>query len=248
MLYVLNGNNISRTILGGNADNSHAEQNDEDEIVLLYPNGTHCNQKGWVLAEPIDFAVKFIQKPAARIGGKEVAIEAKELIIESLRKQLENTTDEAKRAYILEQIAEAENSISALYAGSSADVGLYALMRSAVELAVQHEDIRMEYQASLSGQQAVEDQFAVSMGEMLIDGYWSNTCYAPGQEEQLYLEACEVIARLSKPAVSYSSSIQNLSCVRGFEKERFGVGQLLRIWDEALSLNDQAYVSKLAEH
>lgn len=31
------------------------------------------------------------------------------------------------------------------------------------------------------------------MGDLLRDGYWSNTAYAPGQEELLYLEASEVM-------------------------------------------------------
>jgi hypothetical protein len=57
------------------------------------------------------------------------------------------------------------------------------------------------------------------MGDMLIDGYWSNTDYAPGQEELLYKEASEVIAQLSKPTVTYSASIQNLSCIGGYELE-----------------------------
>ena len=64
----------------------------------------------------------------------------------------------------------------------------------------------------------------------------------------LYREACDVMAQLSKPTVTYATAIQNLSCVSGYEQERFEVGQLLRIWDEPLELNDRAYVSKLVEH
>ena len=41
-------------------------------------------------------------------------------------------------------------------------------------------------------------------GDLLRDGYWSNTAYAPGQEELLYLEAAEVMAALSKPSVTYT--------------------------------------------
>lgn len=120
-------------------------------------------------------------------------------------------------------------------------------MRNAVELAIEHEDVRLEYQSSLSNQQEIENAFALAMGDMLIDGYWSNTSYAPGQEELLYNEACEVMTQLSRPTVTYTTTIQNLSCVSGYEQERFEIGQLLRIWDEALLLNDQAYVSKLVE-
>lgn len=34
----------------------------------------------------------------------------------------------------------------------------------------------------------------------------------------------------------------------GYERERFTINMALRIWDEALSLNDTAYVTKLVEH
>ena len=247
MLYVLDGNQITRTILGGDATEADATQGDDDVITLILPDGTYRSQTGWAIGEPVDYVVKFLQKPAAKIGGREVAVESKELSIGSLRKEYEKTTDETKKADILAQIATLEEGIAAIYAGTDDDPGLYALMRSAVELAVQHEDVRLEYQASLSSQQEIENRFALAMGDMLIDGYWSNTDYAPGQEELLYREACEVMAQLSKPTVTYTTTIQNLSCVSGYEQERFETGQLLRIWDEVLTLNDQAYVSKLVE-
>ena len=53
----------------------------------------------------------------------------------------------------------------------------------------------------MTGQEEIERRFAEAMGDLLRDGYWSNTAYAPGQEELLYLEAAEVMAALSKPSV-----------------------------------------------
>ena len=183
VLYEFEGSGISRTILGGDATEADAGHTDEDELCLVLPDGTHRYQTGWNIGEPVNYVIKFIQKAAAKIGGKEVAVESKQKTIESLRKQLDKTTDEAKRASILEQIAETEAAIAALYSGTEEESGLYALMRSAVELAVEHEDIRLEYQASLTSQQEIENRFALAMGDMLIDGYWSNTDYAAGQEE-----------------------------------------------------------------
>lgn len=209
-------------------------------------DGTHRAQTGWELPDTAEYAIKFIQKPAARIGGKEVAIESKELSIASLRREMEQTADEGRRASLQEQIDALTLEIRAIYQGT--EDGLYAQMREAVETALTLEDTRLAYQAALQSQQEIEHRFAFAMGDMLIDGYWSNTNYAPGQEELLYLEACEVMDRLSKPAVSYNVSIQNLSCVSGYEQEVFRIGMLLRIWDEALSLNDKAYISKLIEH
>ena len=54
----------------------------------------------------------------------------------------------------------------------------------------------------MDSQQEIEKRFAKAMGDMLIDGYWSNTAYAPGQEELLYYEALGVMERLAKPRVS----------------------------------------------
>ena len=45
----------------------------------------------------------------------------------------------------------------------------------------------------MAGQEDIERRFAEAMGDLLRDGYWSNTAYAPGQEELLYLEATEVM-------------------------------------------------------
>ena len=217
-------------------------------LTVLTADGTHRTQTGWELPDTAEYAVKFIQKPAARIGGKEVAIESKELSITSLRREMEQTADEGKRASLQEQIDALNLEIRAIYQGTETEDGLYTQMREAVETALALEDTQLAYQSSLQSQQEIERRFALAMGDMLIDGYWSNTNYAPGLEELLYLEACEVMERLSKPAVSYNVSIQNLSCVSGYEQEVFTIGMLLRIWDEALSLNDKAYISKLIEH
>lgn len=54
----------------------------------------------------------------------------------------------------------------------------------------------------MNNQQEIEKRFAEAMGDMLIDGYWSNTAYAPGQEELLYYEALGVMERLAKPTVT----------------------------------------------
>ena len=60
-----------------------------------------------------------------------------------------------------------------------------------VLLAVERADTDALYQAVISGQEEIERKFAEAMGDLLRDGYWSNTAYAPGQEELLYLEASE---------------------------------------------------------
>lgn len=147
-----------------------------------------------------------------------------------------------------EQIAALQEEIALLYQGTDTEEGLYTLMRRAVLLAVEREPIQNRYQDSLSAQTEIEQMFAEAMGDMLRDGYWSNTNYAAGQGDLLYLESCEVMDKLSKPDVTYTVSVQNLAGVNGYQQEQFKINTALRIWDEALTLNDRAYVTKLIEH
>ena len=122
-------------------------------------------------------------------------MESKGLSIDSLRKEMAKTTDETKRAGLQEQIDALNAEIQGIYNGTETEPGLYAQMREAVEMAMELEDVRGEYRAALLLQQEIEQRFALTMGDMLIDGYWSNTNYAPGQEGLLYLEACEIMAQ-----------------------------------------------------
>lgn len=211
-------------------------------------DGTHHEQTGGTFSNAVEYVVKFILKASAVIGGQEVAIEAKQNSIEQLTKQLETETSETRRQAIFEQIDALQAQIQSIYQGTDDSAGLYALMRQAVQMALEREDVQILYQAAMQGQQAIEDKFARAMGDMLIDGYWSDTSYAAGQEDLLYREACEVMESLSKPSVAYTLQIQNLSGISGYEKECFKISMALRIWDEALSLNDMAYVTKLVEH
>lgn len=127
------------------------------------------------------------------IGGKEVAVEAKEASLLKLNQQFAEETDADRRQALLEQIAAVEAGIQELYEGTEENDGLYALMRRAVLLAVERANTDTLYQAAISGQEEIERRFAGAMGDLLRDGYWSNTAYAPGQEELLYLEASEVM-------------------------------------------------------
>ena len=248
VLYVVESGSITRTILGGAATTDKTGIMDDEEITVLLTDGTHHTQKGGNFHPLVCYAIKFIQKPSAIIGGKEVAVEAKQVSKNAILKELQTETDPTKRQSLDEQVKSLEAGIEQLYWGTDDDEGLYALMQKATRLAVEHADINLLYMAASAGQEEIEERFAFAMGDMLIDGYWSNTAYAPGQEELLYREASEVMQHLSKPSVSYTVGIQNLSGVSGYEKEVFSVNMVLRIWDEALNLNDKAYITKLVEH
>lgn len=234
VLYVLDQGAVTKTICGGAATQEQAVLTATDALTVLMQDGAHHAQTGKVFPGDAEYAIKFIKKASGRIGGKEVAVEAKESSIASLQKKLDKTTDEGRRQGLREQIAALELGIQEIYQDDGGEEGLYTLMRRAVSLALQRTGIEKSYLSSMDSQQDIERRFAEVMGDMLIDGYWSNTAYAPGQEELLYYEALGVMARLAKPMVTYTADIQNLSGVSGYEQERFTMDTALRIWDEAL--------------
>lgn len=248
VVYAIENGIITKTVLGGEASASQTEIHDTDTITVLLRNGTHLNQQGAAFPAAAQYAVKWIHRASAIIGGKEVAIEAKQESILLLQKQLDKEIDSAKQQSLRDQIAALNGAIAAIYQGDGSSEGLYTLMRQAVMLTIEREDIRQSYADSLTTQSEIEDRFAQAMGDMLRDGYWNNDSYVPGQEELLYLEAGEVMKTLSRPAVTYNVTIRNLSGISGYEQERFTLNAALRIWDEALNLNDWAYVTKLTEH
>ena len=141
---------------------------------------------------------------------------------------------QTKQQGLQEQIAALELGIQSIYQDDGGEEGLYTLMRKAVQLVLQRTEIEKSYLSSMDSQQEIEKRFAEAMGDMLIDGYWSTTAYAPGQEELLYYEALGVMERLAKPTVTYTVDVQNLSGISGYEQERFTLDTALRIWDEPL--------------
>ena len=193
VLYLVNNGEISRTILGGTATSDQSSIAEDDEITILLSDGTHQLQLGGDFGELVQYAIKFIQKPSATIGGKEVAVEAKQASKDAILKELQTETDPTRRQSLDEQVIALDEGIEQLYWGSEESEGLYDLMQRAAQLAVDRADANLLYAAASEGQTAIEERFALAMGDMLIDGYWSNTAYAPGQEELLYRESCEVM-------------------------------------------------------
>ena len=244
ILYTMADGEVAGHILGGDATEEQAELAIGDELTVLLADGTHITLYDLTFPDNADYVIKWITKASGLIGGKEVAIEAKRQSIESWNSQLVKETDQAKQETIREQIALLEKGIQEIYEGTAESVGLYALMREAVDKAIERDKLNRLYDSSMNGQEEIEQRFAKAMGDLLRDGYWSNTSYAPGQEELLFLEGQEIMAKLAKPSVTYTVTVQNLSGISGYEQEVFQSNMAVRLWDEALSLNDQAYVTK----
>lgn len=86
------------------------------------------------------------------------------------------------KAKYQESIAVLEEEIAALCEGSASASGLYQMTYDACALAMEIGALEGALESLSTQQLDLEADFVIGMGDMLRDGYWSNTNYIPGQE------------------------------------------------------------------
>lgn len=149
-----------------------------------------------------------------------------------------------RRQYYLDQIESYEETIEKIYNGDEQSTGLYEAMRAAVELAIDLDRQNKLLAGLQEEQEEIEGTFSQALGDQLKDGYWANTNYAPGQEQELYHDAVSYLNQASKPTVKYSLSLIRLPELLGFTEGIPVLNAKVKILDEDLGLKDIAYVSK----
>ena len=152
ILYTMADGEVAGHILGGDATKEQAELAIGDELTVLLADGTHITLYDLTFPDNADYVIKWITKASGLIGGKEVAIEAKRQSIESWNSQLVKETDQAKQETIREQIALLEKGIQEINEGTAESAGLYALMREAVDKAIERDELNRLYDSSMNGQ------------------------------------------------------------------------------------------------
>lgn len=71
---------------------------------------------------------------------------------------------------------------------------LYDQYAMALQLAKEVDRAKNSYNQYMAEQKSIEADFAIAMGDMLRDGYWTNDNYIVGQEQYLYNDALDVMA------------------------------------------------------
>lgn len=261
VFYWLTNGTVTKSILRGNATDADKTFVAGDKITVLKATGPYrvviANSSGVVAFESDDvYAFKFKTKPSGLVGSKEVAIEAKEKMIASIGRKIAELqqqiidhpeqTEELERQIqeLQSQIAGYNAEISAIYNGSATSESLYTEMHRAAYLLNQITNIRTSLVSLTNQQSVIEYDFSVAMGDFLRDGYWSDTNYTVGQEQNLYNDAVDLLAQISKPSVTYSISEIKLSEAMGFEIEPYEQNSVIHLYDPDLKINDLVYVSK----
>lgn len=99
-----------------------------------------------------------------------------------------------------------------------------------------------------TAQNDLNASLANRLGPMLRDGYWSDTNYAPGQEESLYQDALGISRTLAFPIVTYDVDYRPVSALPGYEDEVVLLRQVVRIYDEDLGIDDVVYPETIKEY
>lgn len=100
--------------------------------------------------------------------------------------------------------------ISNLLTGTVDSEGLYDLMADADVLAREISTLYDTYDTQIASVNTIESTFANAMGDMLRDGYWNDSNYIVGQEDELYADAQDIMDVMSQPVADYSVNMVDL--------------------------------------
>lgn len=237
------------SLVCGTVEDSKKEILEGDQVTILSTNGTYrettAGAGGVISYQDTELqAIKFITLPSGLIGARQVSVESKEKLIQSLESDLQKPgISDEKIEEINQQILSLRAEISTLFSGSENTSGLYALMTEAVSICFSMRDINTEKQSALDEQEAIEADFFSAMGDMLKEGYWNNTNYAVGQEELLYEDAVEVLKEMSKPNVSFTVSRISMAHKANKKPDEIDVNMKARVYAPDIQINDIVYVS-----
>lgn len=251
VLYSVSNGQATAQYLGNGAEQDD-EAFKEDDLVVAVKNGGEYSyvtaSAGMTFGADIVYAVKFLTPSAGQIGGKEVAIEAKEKTIETLTEAKEEADSEKEKAELQNQINTTQQEINNLKNGTAESGGSYALMWEAVTTVLEIKTLDTTVKSAQEDMAEAEQTFVDAMGNMLHDGYWNNSNYTVGQEESLYADAVEILKIMSRPTVTYSMSFLNLAALSDYKMEEIKLNMRVRIYDFELGVNDWGFIEKIVEY
>ena len=243
VIYPIINGEIGNTILGMGATEDDAPLKQDDVVAVVKANGVYSyNTWTGVVPDGTIYLIKFLVVVAGTLGGKEVAIEAKQGTVETLQESLDKSESEKEKENLQAEISKTQEAIATLKSES------YSIMNTAIQHALM---IELHNTSMVGGQEAMQEAeiaFSNAMGEMLKDGYWSDSRYTIGQEASLYADALEISKEMAYPQVSYTITVQNLSGITGYEAEVFKLNMALHVLDPLMMVNDYAFITETVEY
>lgn len=215
-----------------------------DSIASVKYDGEYAYRTVSALSPAPDerWAIKFVTPCAGTLGGKEVAVEAKEQTIATLTEAIADADTETEKDSLQEQIDATQDEIDAI------QDEMYDLMLACIIKAIAIAANESEISGLLEQLADAEAEFTAVMGDMLQDGYYSDTTYAPGQEQALYNDAVQMMKVLSAPQRTYNLSEKDIANTEGYTDEIYTISMAVHFYDERMDINDYGFVSEISEY
>lgn len=104
-----------------------------------------------------------------------------------------------------------------------------------------------ETQGSVDGVRSAQDQLTVEfesvMGDLIKDRIYDGRDYSSDQEEVLYQDVVDALAKRCYPEVEYDCDVVVLSEAVGYEIESVHIGDRVRLVDNELGIDETSYIT-----
>lgn len=188
-----------------------------------------------------NWAIKFVPICTGALAGKEDAVTAKDQTIAILTEKYNAATPgSAEQQAYADQIAATQADKVTLQTQQ------YALMLECITLAGTIDTTTASIVSKQNDMATAEQTFATAMGDLLQDGTYEDTSFAPGQEQALYNDSVALLESMSRPQRTYSLDEIDLANVPGYTDEIFTMNMQAHFVNDMV--NDYGFVSKITEY
>lgn len=180
------------------------------------------------------------------MGARIIAIKSKQETYDLAKKRYDAATDSTEKATYQAAMNDAQQGLNELSKGTATMVGLSQMYAELVQHISDLEVLNAQIDAIQQSIDTANTTFETAMGDLLRDGMYTEGEYVPGQENALYTDAKEALAKAAVPQVEYSVDALDRSWLENAEYVLDGdIGEDVRFGDIVYVTDAQMNVENL---
>ena len=187
----------------------------------------------------------FETSPAGTLGALLITLIAKQKVLDNLTAKYESETSEACKEVYYTNIEKTLNDITALYTDTDERDGIASSFACLVEGIAALEETQASVDQVRQAQDQLTADFETVMGDLIKDRIYDGRDYSSDQEEALYQDVVDELARCCFPEVEYDCDVVVLSEAVGYEIETVHIGDQVRLVDGELGIDDTGYITDM---
>ena len=180
------------------------------------------------------------------MGARIIAIKSKQETYDLAEKRYDAATDNTEKATYQAAMNDAQQGLNELSKGTATMVGMSQMYAELVQHISDLEVLNAQIDAIQQTINTANATFETAMGDLLRDGMYTEGEYVPGQENALYTDAKEALAKAAVPQVEYSVDALDRSWLENAEYVLGGdIGEDVRFGDIVYVTDAQMNVENL---